>query len=76
MIKVYLLDEVRWLNMSKEAILTNPVASEILSSTIIYDSSDLEIVIMAYTQHYEQMVATRELPVYLRLHSIILQLPK
>ncbi|KAJ0155375.1 Argininosuccinate lyase [Fusarium oxysporum f. sp. albedinis] len=49
---------------------------QMLSSTIIYDSSDLEIVIMASTQHYEQMVATRELPVYLRLHSIILQLPK
>ncbi|KAH7216329.1 hypothetical protein DER44DRAFT_765941 [Fusarium oxysporum] len=62
--------------MRKEAILTNPVASQILSFTIIYYSSGLEIVITAFTQHYEQMVATRELPVYLQLHSIILQLPK
>ncbi|EMT74332.1 hypothetical protein FOC4_g10002439, partial [Fusarium odoratissimum] len=46
----------------------------ILSFTIIYYSSGLEIVITAYIQHYEQMVATRELPVYLQLHSIILQL--
>ncbi|KAM5519479.1 d-lactate dehydrogenase [Fusarium oxysporum f. sp. phaseoli] len=61
--------------MRKEVILTNPVASQILSSTIIYGSSDLEIAIMAYTQHYEQMVATRELPVYFQLQSIILQIP-
>ncbi|KAF5591749.1 6-hydroxy-D-nicotine oxidase [Fusarium pseudocircinatum] len=48
---------------------------KILSSMIIYDSSDLSAALTTYTQHYEKLLASGELPVYLQLQPMIAQMP-
>ncbi|KAF4440762.1 hypothetical protein F53441_12213 [Fusarium austroafricanum] len=48
---------------------------KILSSTIIYESSDLSATLTSYTQHYEKLLASGELPVHLQLQPLIMQMP-
>ncbi|KAF5598998.1 6-hydroxy-D-nicotine oxidase [Fusarium pseudoanthophilum] len=48
---------------------------KILSSMIIYDSSDLASALNSYTQHYEKLLASGQLPVYLQLQPMIAQMP-
>ncbi|VTO90234.1 unnamed protein product [Fusarium graminearum] len=48
---------------------------KILSSTIIYESSNLEAALTSYTQHYEELLATQELPTCLQLQPAIMQIP-
>ncbi|KLP10121.1 related to 6-hydroxy-D-nicotine oxidase [Fusarium fujikuroi] len=49
--------------------------NKILSSMIIYDSSDLSAALTSYTQHYEKLLESGELPVYLQLQPMIAQMP-
>ncbi|KAH6949290.1 hypothetical protein DER45DRAFT_620409 [Fusarium avenaceum] len=48
---------------------------KILSSTIIYESSDLEKALTSYTQYYEKLLAVDELPVCLQLQPMVMQMP-
>ncbi|KAF5232573.1 hypothetical protein FAUST_8605 [Fusarium austroamericanum] len=48
---------------------------KILSSTIIYDSTDLTAALTSYTKHYEKLLESEQLPVYLQLQPMIAQLP-
>uniref|UniRef100_A0A4E9EHA4 FAD-binding PCMH-type domain-containing protein n=1 Tax=Gibberella zeae TaxID=5518 RepID=A0A4E9EHA4_GIBZA len=48
---------------------------KILSSTIIYDSTDLTAALTSYTQHYEKLLESGQLPVYLQLQPMIAQMP-
>lgn len=42
---------------------------------IIYDPSDLSAALTSYTQHYEKLLESGELPVYLQLQPMIAQMP-
>ncbi|KAJ4024586.1 hypothetical protein NW752_003152 [Fusarium irregulare] len=55
-------------------IKVHPI-STILSSTIIFESSDLPSTLSAYTDYYENLLATNQLPVYLQLQPFILEIP-
>ncbi|KAG7409058.1 FAD-linked oxidoreductase aurO [Fusarium oxysporum f. sp. rapae] len=48
---------------------------KIISSTIIYESSNLEAALTSYTQHFEGLLCTQELPVCLQLQPAIMQMP-
>ncbi|KAJ9419151.1 hypothetical protein QL093DRAFT_2355846 [Fusarium oxysporum] len=48
---------------------------KILSSTIIYESSNLEAALTSYTQHYEGLLSTQMLPICLQLQPAIMQMP-
>ncbi|KAH7225158.1 hypothetical protein BKA60DRAFT_512443 [Fusarium oxysporum] len=48
---------------------------KILSSMIVYDSSDLTAALTSYTQHYEKLLESGKLPVYLQLQPMIAQMP-
>ncbi|KAJ9426106.1 hypothetical protein QL093DRAFT_2586435 [Fusarium oxysporum] len=48
---------------------------KILSSMIVYDSSDLTVSLTSYTQHYEKLLESGKLPVYLQLQPMIAQMP-
>ncbi|KAG8360472.1 hypothetical protein FVEN_g2054 [Fusarium venenatum] len=48
---------------------------KILSSTIVYDSTDLSAALASYTQHYERLLESEQLPVYLQLQPMIAQMP-
>ncbi|KAF5979201.1 6-hydroxy-D-nicotine oxidase [Fusarium bulbicola] len=48
---------------------------KILSSMILYDSSDLSAALTSYTQHYETLLESGQLPVYLQLQPMIAQMP-
>ncbi|KAF5677821.1 6-hydroxy-D-nicotine oxidase [Fusarium circinatum] len=48
---------------------------KILSSMILYDSSDLSAALTSYTQHYENLLESGQLPVYLQLQPMIAQMP-
>jgi hypothetical protein len=47
----------------------------ILSSTIVYDSTDLSAALASYNQHYEKLLESEQLPVYLQLQPMIAQMP-
>ncbi|KAF5708521.1 6-hydroxy-D-nicotine oxidase [Fusarium mundagurra] len=49
--------------------------SKILSSMIIYDSSDLTATLTSYNQHYQKLLESGQLPVHLQLQPIIGQMP-
>ncbi|KAF5568669.1 6-hydroxy-D-nicotine oxidase [Fusarium napiforme] len=49
--------------------------NKILSSMIIYDSSNLSAALTSYTQHYEKLLESGQLPVYLHLQPMIAQMP-
>ncbi|KAF4960857.1 hypothetical protein FGADI_690 [Fusarium gaditjirri] len=49
--------------------------SKILSSMIVYDSSDLSAALASYNQHYEKLLESDQLPVYLQLQPMIAQMP-
>lgn len=42
---------------------------------IVYDSSDLTAALTSYTQHYEKLLESGKLPVYLQLQPMIAQMP-
>ncbi|KAF4503086.1 6-hydroxy-D-nicotine oxidase [Fusarium agapanthi] len=48
---------------------------KILSSMILYDSSDLSAALTSYNQHYEKLLESGQLPVYLQLQPMIAQMP-
>ncbi|PNP78995.1 hypothetical protein FNYG_07657 [Fusarium nygamai] len=48
---------------------------KILSSMIIYDSSNLSAALTAYTQYYEMLLESGQLPVHLQLQPMIAQMP-
>ncbi|KAG8666612.1 hypothetical protein FPOAC2_11728 [Fusarium poae] len=48
---------------------------KILVSTIIYDSTDLSTALASYNQHYERLLESGQLPVYLQLQPMIAQMP-
>ncbi|KAF5653270.1 6-hydroxy-D-nicotine oxidase [Fusarium sp. NRRL 25303] len=49
--------------------------NKILSSMLVYDSSDLSAALASYTQHYEKLLESGDLPVYLQLQPMIAQMP-
>ncbi|RBR23150.1 uncharacterized protein FIESC28_04145 [Fusarium coffeatum] len=49
--------------------------STILSSTIIFESSDLPSTLSAYTDYYENLLAGNKLPAELQLQPFILEIP-
>ncbi|KAM0237840.1 hypothetical protein ACHAP5_008909 [Fusarium lateritium] len=48
---------------------------KILSSTIIYESSNLETALTSYTNYYEKVVAANELPICLHLQPMVMEMP-
>ncbi|CAG9990098.1 unnamed protein product [Clonostachys byssicola] len=79
-IKVYPLDKVRDdINgrTGVDSLLTRRYySSQMLSSIILYESSNLEGTITTYNQHYEHLLATQELSDCLQLQPTITQIPK
>ncbi|KAF0639677.1 hypothetical protein FPSE5266_08948 [Fusarium pseudograminearum] len=70
-IKVYPIDKV-----SNTALMPDShLPCKILSSTIIYDSTDLTAALTSYTQHYERLLESGQLPVYLQLQPMVAQMP-
>ncbi|GKU22706.1 unnamed protein product [Fusarium langsethiae] len=49
--------------------------NKILSSTIVYNSTDLSVALTSYNQHYERLLESEQLPVYLQLQPMIAQIP-
>ncbi|KAF5632686.1 6-hydroxy-D-nicotine oxidase [Fusarium sp. NRRL 52700] len=49
--------------------------NKILSSMIIYDSSDLSAALTSYNKHYEKLLESGELPVHIQLQPMIAQMP-
>lgn len=78
-IKVYPLDKVRESMKGRtggDSLLSRKYNfSQILSSTILYESRNLEATITTYNQHYEHLLAAQELPDCLQLQPTITQIP-
>ncbi|KAM0227487.1 hypothetical protein ACHAPO_011482 [Fusarium lateritium] len=70
-VKVYSIDKVSIVTLMPASRLPR----KILSSTIVYDSTDLSAALASYTQHYERLIESEQLPVYLQLQPMIAQMP-